>query len=100
MTDTEKKFGFSKRTWMALKAVGPASFYVKWPINKSGAHPGAKHGKKIERRHALKTGKWGRILAFETPRSLTNHARCQMRRAAKMKISLTEYKRRFCAGVQ
>jgi hypothetical protein len=100
MTEEKKPLVWIRKTWKELKTLAPVNHWMKWPINKSGAHPGAKHGNKIERRHALKTGKRGRILAFETPRSLTNHARCQMRRAAKMKISLTEYKRRFCAGVQ
>lgn len=65
-------------------------------LRRSGFHPNAKHGKRIEVRHALKTGKRGTPHLFDA-RGLTNHERVIRGRAERMGISVAEYRRRFCA---
>ena len=96
MDKQEKKFGFAKRTWEELKALvaSPQRFYVK---TGTGAHPGAKHGDKITNRPAaFKTIKRPHLYASTKSKFPTNHVRVQMGRAAKMRVSLAEYRRRFC----
>lgn len=82
----EKKFGFLKRTWKELKAI----VVVKSPVKqKSGAHSGAVSGPKIMTRH------WFRS-ARKLGKGPTNHERVIEGRAERMRISVAEYKRRFC----
>lgn len=81
----EKKFGFFKRTWKELKAIG----VVHWGIKqKSGEHPGAIHGPKIAKRHSFKSVK-------KFSKGMTNHERVVEDRASRMNISVAEYKRRY-----
>jgi hypothetical protein len=78
----------NKELWEHIKSLGPSLFPVILPPKV--AHPGAVHGPKIgKRRHAFKTGPKSRS-------PLTNHERIILRRAARMNISVAEYKRRFC----
>jgi hypothetical protein len=81
-----KPIAWVRKTWDQLKAIRPGPVgRVKLPVG----HPGAVHGNKILKLHQLKYSvKMGRIP--------TNHQRVMMLRAIRMRISLAEYKRRFC----
>lgn len=78
-----------RKTWDELKKL-PAHYTYQISLKRKPKK--TIHGDKI-----LIVHHWGKTYRGKSPVMPSNHERCILRRAFRMGISVTEYKRKFCA---